>query len=205
MAKDGLLIVEDDPVAAHTLWRIVRDLRPVRVAHSVAEARAELDANKSWLGFILDVNIGDARETGFDLLEQARKVYKHTPALMITGQIERDAVRRAYAVRAELICKPFETVDVLRFVQRASLAAVDASGRLQAEIERVVGACQLTPAQAETLIDAVIGTPRGQMIRDRGVSENTFKEHVRSLLRRTGARNLDQLALTILRAALLER
>jgi DNA-binding NarL/FixJ family response regulator len=195
------LVVDDDETVARGFWRLLRDIRPTHLAHSGAQARQLLETHGPFCGFLVDVDLG--AESGLDVLTFARERYPLVPAAVITGHTERESINRAFALRASYVCKPVEKDELMPFVYRCLAAEVTADDRVAALIESLVRRHTLSTREAELLVAAVAGTSRKTILQSKGISGNTLKTQIRHLLQKLDAPNLDEVAMGVLRAALL--
>ena len=89
--------------------------------------------------------------------------------------------------------KPFFTDNVAKFIQRAlqRSSSVDKE-RLQGVVAQITREQRLSAREAQILIFAVEGVPRRHIADVLGVSENTVKSQVRSLLEKVGKQTLSE-------------
>ncbi len=114
-----LLLVEDDPIAARALMRLVREHCEVSLASTATEAREQLASGSPWRAFIFDDGLPDG--SGVELLAQWRPVYPDTPALVLTGCTDARVINAVFDVRADYLVKPAEAPRVLRFLLQPKL------------------------------------------------------------------------------------
>lgn len=202
MASRGeFLVVEDDSAAAKALWRVLEAFRPTRVVHSGTEARNLLDAGHTWCGLLVDAQLGDI--SGLEVLAHARQRYPVVPAVVVTGYLERELINRAFALGAGYVCKPFGREALLPFISRALASESTSDERVQRMIEHLAQRHGLSAREVAVLVYAVQGVPRQTILREMGVSHNTLKSHVRALLRKLDAGSMGDVAVGVLRTALM--
>lgn len=99
----------------------------------------------------------------------------------------------------QVIPKPFSKADLLRVIERAQ--PLD---RLAAVVEARALECALSPTLGVLLRELVSNKQRTHedTARALGMNTNTFRAHVRALLRRSGYRTVDDLVASLLREAL---
>jgi DNA-binding NarL/FixJ family response regulator len=179
---DCVLIAEDNPVVASSLARSLGRRIPVAVARSFVEARALLAGPTMWLGGVFDVSLPDG--SGLDLLDAFRAVESSAPALVLTGHCDAALINRAQRRSAEYAVKPAAPSNIRAFADRA----VAHRDRREREIEVLVAGCSdhygLSPSERKILAASARGAARKQLADDLGVSENTIKMQVKSLLRK---------------------
>lgn len=197
--RSGFLVVEDDWAVARTWWRLLKDFRITHVCHSAQEAYAALESERIWCGFLIDVDLGGAN--GLDVLAHARTRHPLVPALVLTAHAESEFINRAFALRASYLCKPVGSQDLLPFVYQALTQDSVTNERVSQLIDALARQRGLSPREIELLTSAMSRSDRKTFLRDKGVSVNTVKSQIRSLLRKTGAKDLDDLVIQILLAA----
>jgi CheY-like chemotaxis protein len=113
---DNILVVEDEAAFARALFRIASDYgHPIHVG-TVGDARKVLaDMTRSWKAFIVDLFLPDGH--GLKILEHIRGRFPTTPALVITGHLDGDAVNSSYDLGAGFLLKPFEPTRIRRFLE----------------------------------------------------------------------------------------
>jgi DNA-binding NarL/FixJ family response regulator len=123
-------------------------------------------------------------------------MYAHTPAVVMSGSLDREAVNRAAILNARFVCKPCGTSELAPFL--SDVLARKTRDRVYAAAERARHRWGLSPREVE-IIDATLrGRPRDEYVRTSGMSVNTFKTHVRKLLEKADYENLSSLAIDLL-------
>jgi CheY-like chemotaxis protein len=112
------LVVEDDAIVRRALARIVRPFGEAALAASVGEARRILSTPRAWRGFVIDIHLPDG--SGLHLLEDARVSFPDTPAIVLTGSLEGDAINAAYDLGAAYLVKPVAVPRIQKFLEAAS-------------------------------------------------------------------------------------
>jgi two-component system, NarL family, response regulator DevR len=180
-----LLIVEDDPSLGRSLHRGTRGFFEPVIAGSVKQALEILDAGLDVAGAVVDIGLPDG--TGFEVVAALRRLSEEVPVLVLTGSNDPAAINRAHALRAEYVCKPEFGDNLAQFVQRAlSGKPPPPKDRVSATIAEIAAECRLSTRECEILKLAVDGIPRSHIAERMGVSENTVKTQVRSLLDKVG-------------------
>lgn len=89
---------------------------------------------------------------------------------------------------------------------RSTRAARHADGTGRARIEAVIAELArergLRERDVELLRDAIAGEPRSRILQRRAISPNTFKTHVRLLVKKLEVPSMQEAALVVLRRAL---
>jgi DNA-binding NarL/FixJ family response regulator len=186
MGDERFLVLEDESQAARQLARIVRAYGLPFVAGSASAAIALLAEFGHWSGFLFDVGLPDG--SGLHVLAGARPAHPTTPALILTGNTERETIHAACRLGARYLVKPFSKEPIERFLLDASKAG------LSARVERVVHAWaeryRISAAHMDVLRRSALGQDRGMLPAARDCSEQTIDKHVTNLLRRTGDASL---------------
>jgi DNA-binding NarL/FixJ family response regulator len=175
----AILCVEDDRLMAVAIQRALRDYDVV-VADRAAIAR-ELISSRTFAAWLIDVAVPDG--SGVDLLAWARERGWNTPALVMTGHADREAVNAAQSLGAEFLYKPYNKANLMAFLGRALR---DPGGpALSARAKRFAEEHGLTSREADVLVAMARGVSRVKIAAELGVKENTVKTMIRRLLRRT--------------------
>ncbi len=178
MSEARFLVLEDHPATARGLARQVRAHGLPVVAGSVQEAIRALDDGGRWSGLLLDVGLPDG--SGLDVLAHDRKTHPTTPALVLTGDTERETINTAHGLGAAYHVKPVE----LKVVERFLVHAIETG--FAARVERVIQAWMdrynLSPAGADVLRRAALGDDRGAIASGRHAAESTVKHQIANIL-----------------------
>ena len=179
-----MLVVEDE-LSQRAVERLLRGWK-VRPAGNLASARRLLGSG-SFDGAVVDVELPDGN--GLDLVEAMRAAGAKIPILVLTAYCERELVNRAQRIGAELACKPLVPQNLIAFADRAAQAS-SADRELIARVSDLARRHGLTPRETAVATLAVRDLPRQAIQAELGVSMNTIKTQVRSLLQKCGAPNL---------------
>ncbi|MDB4994794.1 MAG: hypothetical protein JWM74_2226 [Myxococcaceae bacterium] len=180
-----------------SLARLLRAHGKVRVVASVADAIAAIEA-QAWVAVIADISLPDG--SGLDVVEHAREARPTMPLLVLTGSNEPRHINRAAALGARFVCKPCSAEELLPFVQDAKALAVGRdSAALDDLVAKAAARWTFSNREAEIFAAALSGVTREEFLRTSGMSPNTYKTHVRALLRKSDADSLATLGLDLLR------
>jgi DNA-binding NarL/FixJ family response regulator len=197
VGMESFLFVEDDAIVARSISRFLRVHGTVRTVASVAEAVAAIEA-EPWTAIIVDIRLVDG--SGLDVVKFARDRRPILPALVLTGSNEPEHINRAAALGARFVCKPCGASELRPFVLEAKILS---ASRDPSAIDEVVANATVrwnfSIREAEIVAAALNGTTRHLFLRATGMSPNTYKVHVRSLLRKSNSDSLATLALNVLR------
>ena len=189
------LIVEDEPGIGRHLARVIRRNNgdPV-ITRSAAEAETVLSADGRWAGFIIDVGLPDG--SGLDVLGRARVKNPGTPALILTGSVEREHINLAFDLNAHYVVKPPDADRLQRFF--------DETASFDERLERMAKVWQekynLSDSELDILVRASSGEQRDAIAQARDSSKLTIKKHVANLLKKTDDASLLAAAQRLLRA-----
>jgi len=187
--RDPVLIVEDDPSVARAVARLVPDEDHVVVVSSLAEARGALATGTTFRAAVVDVGLPDGN--GLDVVRKLRESGSSIPVLVLTAQLNRTLVNDVHELEAEFVCKPEFAGNLRSFFERLS----DAQERLRVDeesLEAVIEDLALTRRECDIVRLSMSGVPRGRLAEVMGISENTLKKQVRSLLEKTHQSSLSE-------------
>lgn len=195
-----LLITRDDGLAL-TLGEPLQRYSVVRRAKTYAEAVTMLLPNSRWSGVVVDLDGFDAEP--LETMKRLREAHPLVPVLALASQASAGLINGLHAWRAELVLKPVGEVNLVSFVQRSLVSGWLPDERVAAWVDELARARGLTPREVQLMAYALGNESRQKVMRRLGITENTLKTQVRSLLRKCNARSMDGLAKTVLRDALI--
>jgi DNA-binding response OmpR family regulator len=120
-SKYRILVVDDEP-SVLTTYRMILEQKGYEVvgAPSSQEARRALESEKLDL-LLCDLSL-EEKDSGFAVLEYARRLQPGLPALLLTGYASRDISDRAQDLGISVLFKPVEIREFLDAI-RAHLAS----------------------------------------------------------------------------------
>jgi len=190
-AREKILIVEDEPSLSTSLVRATETYFAPVTAPSKAAAMGVLEGGERVVAAIVDIGLPDG--DGLEVVKALRGKSADMPILVLTGSNDPQTINKAQLLRAEYVVKPFFSDNVARFVQRAlAYQSSDEKEKLQATVTQISTDFRLSQREAQILIYAVEGVPRRHIADVLGVSENTVKTQVRSLLEKVGKETLSE-------------
>lgn len=195
-----LLITRDDGLAI-TLGEPLQRYSVVRRAKCYRGATAMLLPNSRWSGVVVDLDGFDAEP--LEAMKRLREAHPLVPVLALVSQASAALINGLHAWRAELVLKPVGEVNLVSFVQRALVSGWLPDERVAAWVDELARARCLTPREVQLMAYALGNESRQKVMRRLGITENTLKTQVRSLLRKCNARSMDGLAKNVLRDALI--
>jgi FixJ family two-component response regulator len=200
MNPSGLfLVVEDEVNTAHALVRLLKRHRAAEAAFNVHQARQAFMKRSDWTGLVVDIGLPDG--SGLEVISFARDRQPLLPVLVLTGRNDPEVINRSHQLRAEFVCKPPSDEDLLAFVRRAIAFERVPDERLTSVVEELSRRSDLTIRETEVVVAALSNT-RAQLTELLGVTENTLKSLVRSILGKTDHVSMDALTKSLLRVAL---
>jgi CheY-like chemotaxis protein len=107
------LVVDDDPVVARHLVRVVRPFGEAVVASTVRDARNALASFAAWRALFVDLGLPDG--LGLDVLDQAQLAQPDVPAMVLTGSVEPDLINAVHDRGAGYVVKPVDGARIERF------------------------------------------------------------------------------------------
>jgi two-component system CheB/CheR fusion protein len=132
---------------------------------------------------------------GLALLRHMRDMADTTPVIVVSGSSAIDeAVRSMKKGALDFIEKPVRGEQLVASVKRAldlSRQSKEISGIRDAALEHLRG---LTLRQREIMARVLAGNPSKIIAADLGISQRTVENHRASIMKRTGARSLPELA-----------
>lgn len=199
--QPAILVVEDEDMVARWLVRVFSKFRPVVRAATVADARVKLgDPSLRLVALCTDVNLPDG--SGLDVLRATREAHPRIAALVLTGSTIPRVVNNSFLLGASFLSKPTTEESLETFARRAIACEAVGDSNVLRVIETVANEWALSDREVQLLGLAVADRPRDELADALGVSENTTKSQVKSLLKKSAAKNLDQLVRIVLKRAL---
>ncbi len=190
----SFLIVDDNDLVRRALTFVLHKYGECRVAASAMDAEQHIASGVDWDGFVIDVRLGDG--SGLDVLARARRSHAKTPAVVLSGNLDREVVNRAAVLDARFVCKPCGLEELAPFLSDVLLRTT--GDRIYAATERARHRWGLSPREVE-IVEAVLrGRSRDEYLEESGITSNTFKTHVRNLLEKADYENLSSLAIDLL-------
>ena len=194
--EDGacFLLVEDNPLEARAVARVLRRYGRVVTARTIAEA-AERSRRRDLTAAVVDWKLPDG--DGLAFVRSLRTTYPRLPVLLLTVHLDRDCINRTHLLGAEYVSKPPTRENLTSFAQRA-LEPAEPIDDLEALARRWASVYALSPSETEILRLAMLGVDRADFGDRMGISDNTVKTYVKRLLTKSRADSVDALVRRIL-------
>ena len=186
-------MLEDDPPLARGLVRFIRAYGEAVHVGTAREADTLLADRATWRGQFIDIALPDG--SGLDVLARARRAHPLTPAMVLTGRAEPEAINTAYDLRADYVVKPVARARIERFLTRACKPSGARDG-----FAAIVAQYGLSGADVDILRRAAAGQDRGSIAKARGSSILTVKKQIATMLAKTGSASFQALVVRCLRA-----
>jgi len=200
LKRGFFLVVARDDSLAQALGEPIQRYSVVRRARCYKEAISMLNPDERWSGVLVDVDTFDGDTVV--ALSYLREANPLIPVLAVASRADAALVNGLHAFRGELVLKPVGEGNVVSFVQRALVSGWLPDERVAAWVDQLAKTRGLTPHEVQLIAYALGNESRQRVIRRLGITENTLKTQVRSLLRKCDARSMDSLAKRVLRDAL---
>ncbi len=140
--------------------------------------------------------------SGLDLLLKIQADGFAMPAIMITGNSDVPmAVQAMKAGAVDFIEKPFRHIELLACIDRAMELSRDQQQLVSWRLNAATQLSALTDRQREILEMVLAGHPSKNIAADLGISQRTVENHRASIMKRTGATSLPELARLAVAAA----
>jgi DNA-binding NarL/FixJ family response regulator len=192
-----VLIVEDDALIGRGLARLLRAQAASTVVDTVSAATHALET-APWTALVVDLALPDG--SGFDVLERARARGIDAPALVVTGNVEPHVINRAASLGARFVCKPCGKDELSPFLAEVRAREATAGrARIPTVSAHVAARWGFSQREREIFEFALAGRTRDEYLSSTRMSENTYKTHVKALLRKCDYASLASLALDALR------
>jgi DNA-binding NarL/FixJ family response regulator len=169
-----------------------------RLSREDGKAWPELGATQRFAGVIVEHAPGLEAWLG-----KLRQSAPSLPVLVLTPVVDAAFLARLQARNIEIATMPVHLPQLVAFVQRALVSDYLPHDRVARMVAHLATARDLTPREVQLVSFCLGDETRARVRRRLGISENTLKTQIKSLLRKCGERNVDALAKNLLRAALL--
>ena len=193
--RGAFLIVDDQQMVACSLANAIREHAHVELVPTIRDAEAAL-RQRGWCGVVLDVELPDGN--GLDLLARMRAGGSRVPVLVATAARNFAVANRAHRLGASCVFKPDVLEDLLLFMSRARTRATRGDERTAVAVARLRKTLRLSRREAQIAELVAQGIARSQLAGVIGVSENTIKTTVRSLLNKFCADRVDAVGRAVL-------
>lgn len=189
-----MLVAEDDEslgraLLSHLSRRAVSGVLAATVGKAVEHAKADT----RWAAAIVDIGLPDG--SGLDVVRSLRERRPGLPVLVLTGHDDRALANEAQGLGASFAYKPVSVENLDVFL---TSALVSPAAKVAQRVGVFVDERGLSKREAEIVRLVVAGATRDTLADTLGVTQNTLKKQIRSVLSKAGASSLDALVRQIL-------
>jgi DNA-binding CsgD family transcriptional regulator len=160
-------------------WTVLRQCRPTHWIASHDAPAASLAGGRSWIGVVVPRSAGDTMPD-----QLAASLREQSPGLPIAMPGPADTVTRP---------------QVVSFARAALIYEAMGSGHMADSARHEAAEKRLSILETDVFAQAVAGASRQQILESLGISNNTLKKTLRSLLIKCDAINLERLTSDFLR------
>ena len=191
--RPTFLVVEDEEIAVRAMRVLLAPHGRIVFAATARDAARLIGSRAEWGAFFIDLGLPDG--SGLDVLARARPDHPTTPAMILTGALDANAINTAFDLDADYVVKPVRKARIVHFLtDHASFPA-----RLRDAVARWRAHYALSDAEADVLLRAALGRPREAIAEARGCSPATIRTHITNLLKKMGDEALHMAVARLLR------
>lgn len=198
----AVLVAERDP---HAVVRVLRAVgaRVVVVAQSRDAADDALARQREWAAIAVGMSLPGEQRRLRSLIEEVAITRPSVPRAIVCTRPTRPIARLAAMTGATLLWKPLESAAIERLLARTERAE-SAGDRTDRAVRTIIRSRwpRLTERHLEIVFELARGQSREAICARLGIREKTLKSHVRTILLRTGAHDMNSLVGDVLRDAL---
>ena len=191
-----VLVCDDQPMMQELIHMYMEEAEDFSIVAAIVNAAlAELTCMQIRVDLVLMDVVTQNDESGFEATKRLKKNFPDIKVLIITSMLDFDYIQRAKKVGADGIwfkeVSQQTLLDVMRKIMQGASVFPDKSPELR------IGLCssyQFTPAELRVLRYVVEGFTYKQIADKLRISDQTVKDHVRSMLQKTGFTSKTKLA-----------
>jgi two-component system CheB/CheR fusion protein len=192
--RPPVIFIVDDDDEIRAAMRAVLELDG-RAVEDYSSCEAFLEAYRPGREACLLVDAYLPGMNGLELLQRLSDVGHRLAAIMITGNSDVPmAVQAMKAGASDFIEKPIGRGELLAGVDRALEQSRDASRLLAWRETAWIHVARLTPRQRQVMELVLAGHASKTIAADLGISQRTVESHRASIMRKSGAKSLPELA-----------
>ena len=201
MNRSRILIIEDEPLIARDLKRIV-EKNEYEVAATCHNSDKALDilAKKAYDLILLDIHLTGTRN-GIDLAKMVNEKY-FKPFIYITSFADRETIHQVKTTEpAGYIVKPFNEKEIFSAIEialyKANLIRKERQALSHSQLNHRLSN-PLTETEFKIVENIIKGMTNSQMAKANFVSENTIKTHIRSIYKKMNVHSKAELVAWVL-------
>ena len=197
MSKVKVMIVDDQAMSRHLFELYVQNSDRYELAFSLSNASvAEVYFLKHKVDLVLmDILMNDGTN-GLDAAKRIKERYPKTKIIAVTSMPEHSWIERAKKIGVDSFWykeSDEETIlDVMDRTMNGESVYPDSPPEVMLGLAK---SSEFTERELEVLRIITTGATNGAVADELGISENTVKAHVRSMLEKTGYRSRTELAI----------
>ena len=194
-----VLIVDDQRTGRQILEEYIAELEGYSLVHSIENASmAELYCARGKIDLILMDVCTAHGESGLVAAAKIKKLYPPIKIIIVTSMPEHSFIEKA----KQAGCESFwykdvgheKLTDVIKRTMTGESVYPEHTPTLHIGLAKSV---EFTPRELEVLRELVGGSSYKEISEDLGISENTLKSHIKSLLSKSGYKSTLQLAVDV--------
>ncbi|MBQ9228143.1 MAG: response regulator transcription factor [Eubacterium sp.] len=197
MEKTKVMIVDDQSISRQLFEMYVRSSDRYELAFSVTSASVvEVYLLKNKVDLVLmDILMNDG-SNGLDTAERIKKLYPDIKIIAVTSMPERSWITRAKSIGVDSFWfKETEEQTLLEVMDRTVAGESVYPTSAPAVRLGLASSADLSERELEVLRIITTGASNAEVAQQLGISENTVKKHVRTMLDKTGYRSRTELAI----------
>jgi FixJ family two-component response regulator len=191
----SILVADHDPRTGALCADLVRDAGCTPLVAN--GRRVQMSIADDLAGLILDVS--SRRGVGLRFVPEVRSIKPLLPILVIAGSHTMQAANEAHLLGVEFVCKENAGANIASFVRRCTNADSNSVADLLTQMQIEKG---LTLAERRLLTVAMVTSAHQPLADLLGISINTVKKRIGTLLEKTRAPNMEQLVAPLRERAL---
>lgn len=200
--EGSVLVAQKGKDDAALLGRDLESRFPILPATSLGTAQKAIKANHL-VGAILDSQFPDGDV--FEFVAALREQTPGLPLLMVSSQHCADVLSRAHLSKVPLVHRGNCQENLRAFAIQLNTYSACTRDGIDTILEDLIQTKRLSLRESQILTVATYGIPRSYIARRLGLSENTIKTQVRSLLDKTKQANLSEVVWSVHSQALKNR
>ncbi|MBR6920700.1 MAG: response regulator transcription factor [Clostridia bacterium] len=197
MGKVRVMIVDDQAMSRHLFELYIQNSEKYELAFSLSSASvAEVYFLKHSVDLILmDILMNDG-SNGLDAAKRIKERYPAVKVIAVTSMPEHSWIERAKKIGVDSFWyKEAEQETILDVMDRTMAGESVYPDSPPAVMLGLAKSSEFTERELEVLRIITTGATNGAVAEELGISENTVKAHVRSMLEKTGYQSRTELAI----------
>lgn len=193
-----LVLSGDSRIRESLVFRVLERYRTTTVGKDVEACHALISRGQDWTGLVLDAPCSEL------MVEQMLALMDRCcPQVPVARVLPATGSAAGGEARASLAQLERTAADMARFAAYALVVETCGDVRIAHSLLEYATSARLTPRECEILSAAVAGIERADLLDELGITINTYKRQVRSVLQKCGEATLDRAAIGALRQAVL--